>query len=346
MLLKDLSTAAIVDAPLETLSHALPEHVTFSRNVFIPLTNICRNACGYCGFRRDIGNDEAYLMGPDAVNKLLHQAKQADCTEALFTFGERPYEVPGFYEKLRSIGYDNMIEYLYDLCNTAIAVGLLPHSNPGILTFEELERLRPVNASIGLMLETTAAVNAHRGCAGKEPELRLWTIEDAGKLRIPFTTGLLVGIGEGWGDRIRSLTVLAELQQKYRHIQEVIIQPFAPKPDTRMAGVPSPSADTLLRTVALARHLLPDDVAIQVPPNLTEITPLLQVGASDIGGVSTVTIDFINPEHAWPDTARLGVALKERLPLYPQYVRAGWYSETLAPLIHELADECGFRGTR
>jgi FO synthase subunit 1 len=160
---------------------------------------------------------------------------------------------------------------------------------------------------------------------------------------VPFTTGLLIGIGEDWGDRIRSLEVLADLHHRYRHLQEVIIQPFAPKPGTRMAGSPSPSNEVLIRTVALARHLLPDEVAIQVPPNLTEIGPLLRAGASDLGGISTVTVDFINPAHEWPDVADLGVGLTERLPIYPQYVRAGWYSTTLAPLVGELADAEGFR---
>jgi FO synthase subunit 1 len=343
MSLEQLSTVDIVRAPLETLSFAVPARVTFSRNVFVPITNICRNACGYCGFRRDIGDAEAQLMAPAEVETLLRHAKDADCTEALLTFGERPYEVAGFVEKLRRLGYGSFLDYLYDICTMAIGIGLLPHSNPGILTFGELERLKPVNASLGLMLETTASVDAHQGCAGKEPELRLWTIEDAGKLHIPFTTGLLIGIGEDWGDRIRSLELLAELQHKYRHLQEVIIQPFVPKPGTRMADVPSPSREDLLRTVALARHLLPDDVAVQVPPNLTEVAPLLCAGASDLGGISTVTVDYINPEHAWPDVADLGIALTERLPIYPQYVRAGWYSEALAPLIGELADDRGFR---
>jgi len=346
MSLEHVSTADIVSAPLETLPIALPERVTFSRNVFVPVTNICRNACGYCGFRRDIGDAEARLMASAEVETLLRKAKEADCTEALFTFGERPQEVAGFVEKLRTLGYESFLAYLYDLCATAIDIGLLPHSNPGILTFDELEWLKPVNASMGLMLETTAAVDAHRGCAGKEPELRVWTIEDAGKLHVPFTTGLLIGIGEDWGDRIRSLELLAELQNRYRHLQEVIIQPFVPKPGTRMADVPGPRREVLIRTVALARHLLPNDVAVQVPPNLIEVAPLLCVGASDLGGMSPVTVDYINPEHVWPDVADLGVALTERLPIYPQYVRAGWYSEALAPLIEALADERGFRKNR
>jgi len=196
MSLEDVSTADIIAAPLEILSFALPARVTFTRNVFVPVTNICRNACGYCGFRRDIGDAEAHLMGPDEVEALLRQAKDADCTEALFTFGERPYEVPGFLEKLEALGYDNFLDYLCDLCTAAIAIGLLPHSNLGILTFDELERLKPLNASMGLMLETTASVKAHEGCAGKEPELRVWTIEDAGKLHVPLRQGSSLASGK------------------------------------------------------------------------------------------------------------------------------------------------------
>ncbi len=338
-----IGAAELLTAPIDSLPEHSPGRVTYTRNVFIPVTNVCRNACGYCGFRRSVGDAEAHLMPPSEVQDLLVRARAADCTEALFTFGERPYEVPGFYEMLKEIGYENSVDYLVDLCTMAIDAGLLPHSNPGLLTFDELKELKPINASMGLMLETTASLEAHRGCPGKEPELRIWMIEDAGRLKIPFTTGLLLGIGETWGDRVRSLEVIAGLHRRYRHIQEVIIQPFAPKPGTAMAAVPAPPLDDMVRTVALARYLLPDDIAIQVPPNLTAVRPLLLRGASDIGGLSPITVDYINPEHEWPDITRMGFELTERLPIYPQYVRGGWYSETLAGLITELADERGLR---
>jgi FO synthase subunit 1 len=282
-------------------------------------------------------------MLPSEVEDLLRRAKEADCAEALFTFGERPYEIPGFHAMLKEIGYENSVDYLVSLCRMAIDIGLLPHSNPGLLTFDELKELKPINASMGLMLETTASLEAHRSSPGKEPELRIWMIEDAGRLKIPFTTGLLIGIGETWGDRVCSLETIAGLHLQHKHIQEVIIQPFSPKPGTMMAAVPEPSFDDVVRTVALARYILPDDITIQVPPNLTAVRPLLLRGASDIGGISPITVDYVNPQHDWPDIARMGLELTERLPIYPQYVRGEWYSETLAPLIAYLADECGFR---
>jgi FO synthase subunit 1 len=282
-------------------------------------------------------------MHPSEVEDLLRRAQEANCTEALFTFGERPYEILGFHAMLKEIGYENSVDYLGSLCRMAIDIGLLPHSNPGLLTFDELKELKSINASMGLMLETTASLEAHRSSPGKEPELRIWMIEDAGRLKIPFTTGLLIGIGETWEDRVRSLEVIAGLHLRHKHIQEVIIQPFSPKPGTMMAAVPEPPFDDVVRTVALARYILPDDITIQVPPNLTAVRPLLLRGASDIGGVSPITVDYVNPEHEWPDIASMGLELTERLPIYPQYVHARWYSETLAPLITELADERGLR---
>jgi len=338
-----ISITELLTAPIDSLPERPPERVTFSQNVFIPVTNICRNACGYCGFRRSIGDAEASLMPPSEVEDLLRRAQEAHCTEALFTFGERPYEIPGFHAMLEEIGYENSFDYLVSLCRMAIDIGLLPHSNPGLLTFDELKELKSINASMGLMLETTASLEAHRSSPGKEPELRIWMIEDAGRLKIPFTTGLLIGIGETWGDRVRSLETIAGLHLRHKHIQEVIIQPFSPKPGTMMAAVPEPPFDDVVRTVALARYILPDDITIQVPPNLTAVRPLLLRGASDIGGISPITVDYVNPEHAWPDIARMGLELTERLPIYPQYVRGGWYSEVLAPLITELADERGLR---
>jgi len=338
-----ISITELLTAPIDSLPEHQPERVTFSKNVFIPVTNICRNVCGYCGFRRSIGDAEANLMPPSEVEDLLRRAQEAHCTEALFTFGERPYEIPGFHAMLKEIGYENIVDYLVSLCRMAIDIGLLPHSNPGLLTFDELNELKSINASMGLMLETTASLEAHASSPGKEPELRIWMIEDAGRLKIPFTTGLLIGIGETWGDRIRSLETIAGIHVRHKHIQEVIIQPFVPKPGTMMTAVPEPPSSDVVRTVALARYILPDDISIQVPPNIVRVKPLLLRGASDIGGISPITVDYINPEHEWPDIASIGVELTERLPIYPQYVRGGWYSETLAPLIADLSDECGFR---
>ncbi len=323
--------------------------VTFSRNVFIPLTNVCRNRCGYCGFRRDMGHPEAKLLSPREVTDILSRGAHAGCSEALFTFGERPHEVPGFGGWLGEIGYDTIIDYLVDMCKLSIKIGLLPHSNPGILERKELEKLKPYNASMGLMLETTSLVKAHNGCAGKVPAARIKTIELAGELGIPFTTGILVGIGEIPKDRLRSIQLITEIHEKYGHIQEVIIQNFLPKSGTGMASWPTPGIREMAETVMMARKILPPDVAIQVSPNLIDPKELIKCGASDLGGISPETIDYINPECAWPKVselrAMLDVTLRERLPIYPQYVKKKWYSEEFASLVHRLSDAEGFRKT-
>lgn len=323
--------------------------VTFSRNVFIPLTNVCRNRCGYCGFRRDIGHPEAKLLSPGEVMDIISKGVHAGCTESLFTFGERPQEVEGFDKMLSEFGYGNIMDYLLDLCKLSIEIGLLPHSNPGILEMSEFRKLAPYNASMGLMLETLANVKGHENCAGKLPELRIKTIEHAGELKIPFTTGILVGIGDTWEDRVRSINKIKDMHKKYVHIQEVIIQNFIPKPGTRMHSSMPAGIDEMKRTVSMARQLLPHDIAIQVPPNLISPMELVECGASDLGGISPETIDHINPDSPWPDFAKLQsmvkVPLRERLPIYPQFVKKEWYSRELRDLIIDLSDTEGFRKT-
>ncbi|GFO95959.1 FO synthase subunit 1 [groundwater metagenome] len=323
--------------------------VTFSRNVFIPLTNICRNRCGYCGFRRDIGHPDARLLTPAEVADILNRGVRAGCSEALFTFGEHAEEVEGFIQMLRGLGYGSIIDYLADMCRLSIRKGLLPHSNPGILEKDELEKLRSCNASMGLMLETTGIIEAHRECTGKAPEARLRTIRSAGELRIPFTTGILVGIGETPEDRVRSIQAITGLHKEFGHIQEVIIQNFIPKPGTWMSSYPPPDMKTMKETVSLARRILPEDVAVQISPNLISPGELLKCGASDLGGISPETIDHINPESAWPTLVELRamtfVPLKERLPIYPHYIRKKWYSTEIAPLVRSLSDAEGFRKT-
>jgi FO synthase subunit 1 len=312
----------------------LPDAVTFSRNVFLPITNVCRNQ----------------LMTVSAVEKILDAGRRAGCTEALFTFGEMPEEHPLFREWIENIGYSSVIDYLINLCEIAIEYGMLPHSNPGVVDIRDIRRLKPLNASMGLMLETTAAIPAHEGSAGKIPSKRIRTIKNAGKLRVPFTTGLLIGIGESREDRVQSLSTIADLHSRYRHIQEVIIQPFAPKPGTGMADSPEPTHQEMMETVSLARDILPDDVTIQVPPNLTGFYDLLRCGASDLGGISPYTIDWINPEAKWPQRSELagklgGILLRERLPIYPQYIHERWYERgsRLADLIEQYADKEGYR---
>jgi len=314
--------------------------------VFIPLTNICRNKCAYCGFRRDIGHPEAKFLSPQEVENILSRGKHAGCSEALFTFGEKPEEVEGFKEKLSWLNYDSIIDYLADMCRLSIRTGLLPHSNPGVLEKFELEKLKPYNASMGLMLETLGNVEAHRDCKGKIPSVRLRTIELAGELCIPFTTGILVGIGETWEDGVNSINAIKKLHEKFGHIQEVIIQNFVPKPGTGMASQSAPGIKDMTRTVSMAREMLPEDIAVQVSPNLIPPKDLIRCGASDLGGISPVTIDYINPECRWPSVNELhaiGIPLRERLPIYPKYVEKKWYSDEIAPLISELSDAEGFR---
>ncbi|MEM2924323.1 MAG: 7,8-didemethyl-8-hydroxy-5-deazariboflavin synthase subunit CofG [Methanocellales archaeon] len=337
----------ILETPEEKLPLHRPSYVSFSRNVFIPLTNVCRNKCGYCGFRRDINSNEAYLLTPEEVISIFKRGKAAGATEALFTFGELPELIPEFKEWLGKLGYDRTVDYLHDLCKLALEYGLLPHSNPGILSFSDMKKLKSVNASMGLMLETTAKLKAHRLSPGKAPEERLKVIENAGKLQIPFTTGLLIGIGETWEDRVDSLLAIRKLQDQYDNIQEVIIQNFVPKPRTEMSDHPPPSFETMKRMVILARAILQPEIAIQVPPNIFPYS-LVKYGANDFGGISEVTIDYINPEAAWPMLSELkrlanGIPLRERLPIYPRFVKRKWYSDLIGELIEKLANEEGFR---
>jgi len=320
--------------------------VTYSRNVFIPVTNMCRNNCGYCGFRREVGSAEAVIMSPDSARDTLKKAARLGCIEALFTYGDSP-EDPRFFEALGRYGYRTLNDYVYDLCLDAISLGMLPHTNGGVISFEELKKLKEVNASMGLMLETTAELPAHKLSPMKVPGLRINFMENAGKLHIPFTTGILVGIGETWDDRVKSLEAIRDIHKKYGHIQEVIVQNFVPKPHTRMGDVKPPSVEDMVRVLRMARQILPDDVALQAPPNLTShLREFLDAGANDIGGISPVTEDYINPECRWPTLDELnamGLRLKERLPLYPKYLKMGWYSRLIEPIIKKYSDGDGYR---
>jgi 7,8-didemethyl-8-hydroxy-5-deazariboflavin synthase len=323
--------------------------ITFSRNVFIPLTTVCRNRCGYCCFRTP--PREGCLMAPEDVERTLTAGASVGCTEALFTFGERPEEEPGFLKYLSRTGFTSILDYCEAMCRKSIACGILPHTNAGILSYDEMDRLRTVNASMGLMLETTASVPAHANSTGKEPGVRMRMIEDAGKLRIPFTTGLLLGIGETVKDREESLLAIRDLHKRYGHIQEIIIQNFCPKPGTPMAHFPVLGSDEICATIQLARSILPGDIAIQIPPNLIDISRLISCGVDDLGGVSPVTIDYVNPEHPWPAIEELkkivGEAhLRERLCIYPQFIKKGWYHPDLQPLINRLAQTVQVRSGR
>ncbi len=320
--------------------------ITYSRNVFIPVSNMCRNNCGYCGFRREAGSREAFVMRPEIAYDTLRKAAGLGCLEALFTYGDSPAD-PRFFDELRKYGYETLTDYVYDLCLDAIGLGLMPHTNGGVISYDELKRLREVNASMGLMLETTAELPAHRLSPMKKPALRLKCMEDAGMLRIPFTTGILVGIGETWDDRRRSLEAIRDLHRRYGHIQEVIVQNFMPKPGTRMGDVPPPAVGEMINVLKMAREILPGDIALQAPPNLTShLKEFLEAGAGDIGGISPVTEDYINPECRWPtleELGAMGLNLRERLPVYPEYVKKGWYGKAVEPLIKKHADGEGYR---
>ena len=312
-----------------------PDVITYSRKVFLPLTNLCRDYCGYCTFRRSPGQPGAHTMSPEEVLEVTLQGEKLGCTEALFSLGDKPEtEFPEMRDVLRKRGYRSTLHYLEAMCELVLReTKLLPHSNPGLMTANWIERLRATNPSLGLMLESTSphltlAGGPHSTAPDKVPSLRLKTIADAGKLGVPFTTGILIGIGETLEDRVDSLLAIQRLHHEYGHIQEVIIQNFRAKPDIPMANAPEPDTDDLLRTIAVARLLL-RDMNIQAPPNLSEdhYERLLEAGIDDWGGVSPLTPDFINPEAPWPHLAELqrrteaaGQQLRQRLPVYPEFV--------------------------
>jgi 7,8-didemethyl-8-hydroxy-5-deazariboflavin synthase CofG subunit len=312
-----------------------PGVITYSRKVFIPLTNLCRDYCGYCTFRRDAGDPGAHTMTPDEVLSVARAGEKLGCTEALFSLGDKPELLfPEMRETLRRLGYKSTLHYLEAMCELVLReTSLLPHPNPGLLSAEWVARLSAVSPSMGLMLESTNADllgpgSAHDNAPDKVPAKRLRTIEEAGKQNVPFTTGLLIGIGESPQDRVHTLLAIRDLHERYGHIQEVIVQNFRVKPTIPMADWPEPSHGDMLRTVAVARLLLPN-VNIQAPPNLSApyYDDLMDAGINDWGGISPLTPDFINPERPWPHLEQLrlrteakGFQLQQRLPVYPEFI--------------------------
>ena len=299
------------------------ERLTFARNVFVPLTTACRYTCTYCTYYDVPG--EASLLSPREIRERCRVGADAGCTEALFTFGDDPDDrYTAIHEQLDEWGFDSIHDYLHRACEIALEEGLLPHSNPGDLTEAQFADLRAVNASMGVMLETTADVDAHSGGRRKTPGQRLNTIRAAGRQSVPFTTGILVGIGEDWRDRAESLLAIRELHERHGHVQEVIVQNVVPN---ERSDFPKPDLSTMRRVVAMARAALPPEVSVQVPPNLSPAADLVDCGIDDLGGVSPVTDDYINPEYAWPDLDGLrsvadagGMPLRERLPTYARYL--------------------------
>ncbi|PSP77150.1 7,8-didemethyl-8-hydroxy-5-deazariboflavin synthase subunit CofG [Halobacteriales archaeon QS_1_68_20] len=306
------------------------EELSFARNVFVPLTTACRYTCTYCTYFDPPG--EASLLSPGEVREIVREGADAGCTEALFTFGDDPddrYE--RVHEQLREWGHDSVHSYVREVCEITLAEGLLPHANPGDQTREQMELVADLNASMGVMLETTADVDAHAGPRRKEPGQRLNTIRNAGELGVPFTTGILVGIGETWQDRAESLLAIREMHERYGHVQEVIVQPVV---DNERWSGGSPSVEDLRRAVAMARDALPEEVSVQVPPNLAPAREVVDCGIDDLGGVSPVTDDHVNPDYAWPALRELesiaeaaGVPLRERLPVYERYLPADLRSD-------------------
>jgi 7,8-didemethyl-8-hydroxy-5-deazariboflavin synthase CofG subunit len=333
--------------------------VSFSKKVFIPLTTLCRDYCSYCTFRKDPGQSGAHFMTPDEVLALAEQGRSAGCKEALFSLGDQPERIfPEAREFLRRQGFARTLDYLAAMSELVLArTGLLPHANPGVMDRPVLERLKHSNASVGLMLENVSVRLMrdglpHAKAPDKVPALRLRTIEEAGKLSIAFTTGILIGIGETLEERVDSLLAIRAMHERYGHIQEVIVQNFRAKPEIPMAHHPEPTLDDMLRTLALARLILGPRMNLQAPPNLsyTDFPRLLEAGINDWGGISPVTKDFINPEAAWPQISKLrdetqarGFTLRERLALYPEFVcRGEFLSSPVREHLDRLADVDGF----
>jgi FO synthase len=329
--------------------------ITYSKKVFIPLTRLCRDRCAYCTFVTVPGRLDSPYLSPDEVLKIAAGGAALGCKEALFTLGDRPEDRwPQAREWLDAHGYDDTLSYVRAMAIGVLEeTGLLPHLNPGVLSWQDFQRLKPVAPSMGMMLETTAARlftdkgGPHFGSPDKDPKVRLRVLEDAGRSAVPFTTGILIGIGETRRERAESIFAIRQVAREYGGVQEVIVQNFRAKPDTRMRGVPDAELDDLAATIAVTRLLLGPAARIQAPPNLIgdQYRLILDAGIDDWGGVSPLTPDHVNPERPWPQiddltrrTAAAGFQLRERLTIYPGYIREPWLDPRLAAHVAALAD--------
>ncbi len=332
--------------------------MTFSAKVFVPLTTLCRDYCGYCTFRRDPGEPGGFTLTPDQVLALARAGDRLGAKEALFSLGDKPEALFAEHRDfLRRMGHRTTLGYLREICElVGRETGLLPHANPGVMVERDLVALREVNVSMGIMLETLSERLLGRGLAhdrapDKVPARRLRTIALAGKLAIPFTTGILIGIGETHAERVEALVAIRDLHDRYGHIQEVIVQNFRSKPTIPMRDHPEPGMEDLLRTLAVARLLLGPAINIQAPPNLSaaDFDRLPAAGINDWGGISPLTHDHINPERPWPSLIALrhategaGLELRERLAIYPEYAaRPEFLHEALRSRVAALVDDEG-----
>jgi FO synthase len=359
LLIEQAPLGSLLQAAAAVRNRSKGRTVSYSKKVFIPLTHLCRDYCGYCTFRADPAADRKSYMTSQEVLAVAEAGRRVGCKEALFSLGDQPEAIfPEARAFLRKHGFERTLEYVAAMGRMVLEhTGLLPHSNPGIMPEADLRRLKESNISLGLMLESASprlrrSGGPHWKAPDKVPSLRLQTIEQAGRLSIAFTTGVLIGIGETPEERIDSLVAIRDLHEKYGHIQEVIVQPFRAKPGTRMAHEPEPSTEDLLRTLAIARLIFGGDMNIQSPPNLLsdDYPRLLEAGINDWGGISPLTKDFINPEAAWPQisvlaekTAAAGFVLRERLAIYPDFSsRPEFVDAPLQSCLQKLQGEDGY----
>jgi FO synthase len=354
----DLSTllgyaARTRDAGLEAANR--PGIITYSKKVFIPLTRLCRDRCGYCTFATVPGRLDSLYLSPDEVLAIAREGARLGCKEALFTLGDRPEaRWKQAREWLDEHGYEDTLSYVRAMAIRVLEeTGLLPHLNPGVMTWQDFQWLKPVAPSMGMMLETTSSRlfetrgEAHFGSPDKDPKVRLQVLRDAGRSNVAFTTGILIGIGETLEERADAIFALRQVQEEYDSIQEVIVQNFRAKPDTKMRGTPDAELADLAATIAVTRLVLGSGARIQAPPNLVgdEYQLILDAGIDDWGGVSPLTPDHVNPERPWPQidvladlTAAAGFTLRERLTVYPQYLREPWLDPSVAAHVAALAD--------
>src|SRR4051812_26937274 len=357
------AAARVRDAGL--VAAGRPGVVTYSPKVFIPVTKLCRDRCHYCTFVESPGQlkraGHGMFLSPDEILEIARQGAELGCLEALFTLGDRPEDRwPEAREWLDERGYDSTLAYVRAMAIRVLEeTGLLPHLNPGVMSWEELNRLKPVAPSMGMMLETTSRRlfetrgQPHFGSPDKDPAVRLRVLEDAGRLSVPFTTGILVGIGETLRERAESLFAIRQVGRRHGHVQEVIVQNFRAKPDTAMRSAADLGLHEHLAAIAVARLVLGPRMRVQAPPNLVDLEEcrsLLAAGVDDFGGISPVTPDHVNPERPWPSLDRLrelcqnsGFDLRARLTVHPEYVRAGepWLDPRVRPHVAALAGETG-----